>query len=1038
MRGIRTQGHDLAADELAGLQGIEMFDEAEVEQNIELQLEKRLGIDPKQILLGVQRESPLGFQPDLEMIQRMVRTTRMDIARLPNRSSTLEQVRARDELLIKMKFLNDMLAAKLSPIALPPKPAPPPPVAAAAAAARPAPKLPPVNVSLICPICKAHFQGQSKPTTKQYNLHLSSCLRQSKSGGGGKESDSEDDDGDGTGEEEEEGEEAKLAVAVEDDDYEVFAYETRMRAYNKRLAKWIGTYDEENGDSVREAERAFKHCDGDDSEEEAEEEEDDAPIEEPLHQVAPGLHCPVRLFTRLLPHQKEALPWLASHFDNDTGCILGDEMGLGKSCQTIAFLASLKASGKLDNPVLLVAPLTTLSQWTEELHNWHPAFKVVCLHESFGKGRAANAGKIAKQAFAPSNHHKSSDVLLITYQGLQNHCEALVRLNWSMVVLDEAHLIKNPDAKITITCKRLNTVHRLALTGSPIQNRLHELWSLFDFVAPRKLGTLPTFEFCFVEPIRVGGMFGATNVQVMAAFEQAKALRQSVTPHMLRRTKKQVATWLPEKTERVLFCKLTPPQREAYVEYIESDYVRNLTSSDYGVSGKSKSSGKAWKAITTLRKICNHPDLIAHHPPYRRRRSDGNEEDDEEEEEVRDFDLAKSSKMQVLVKILTEWRQHGDKVLVFCQGTKMLSVLEAFAEDRAWPSLRMDGSTPAKQRQRLIHRFNHGPVQSTFLFLLTTRVGGIGINLTGANKVIIFDPDWNPSTDSQARERAWRLGQTRPVTVYRLIVSGTIEEKIYHRQIFKQFLTNKVLDNPSQRRFFKESDLKDLFTLTEGDGGGGNRLTDTASSFYQDKQEKERNEDEDGSAGADNAILKRLFHQDDDVFQEAFKQDVVESASKSQSERLLQEQFAKDAARRARKRFFAEEQAEIGRSKLAVNVPTYTGSNGPPPAAQSLLERMRRGASPQPGAAASTATATTGGDENPRHLRVFKRIKAFLAAKLDFQATSDELLAVGKQVMGEDPNGPAVFRELLRDLATFNEQTKKWKLKPKFQRLTSN
>ena len=179
-----------------------------------------------------------------------------------------------------------------------------------------------------------------------------------------------------------------------------------------------------------------------------------------------------------------------------------------------------------------------------------------------------------------------------------------------------------------------------------------------------------------------------------------------------------------------------------------------------------------------------------------------------------------STKMQLLSKILPLWRDQGHRVLLFSQTKQMLDILESFLQTLRMTYKRMDGDSNIKSRMSKIDEFNRN--ERIFCFLLTTRVGGLGVNLTGANRVIIYDPDWNPSTDLQARERSWRIGQKRDVVIYRLLVSGTIEEKIYHRQIFKQFLTNKVLKNPEHRRFFKTKDLEDLFTLGDDLGGHGN------------------------------------------------------------------------------------------------------------------------------------------------------------------------------------------------------------------------
>jgi DNA excision repair protein ERCC-6 len=383
-------------------------------------------------------------------------------------------------------------------------------------------------------------------------------------------------------------------------------------------------------------------------------------------------------------------------------------------------------------------------------------------------------------------------VLVTTYNGLQTYAEDLLGIQWNYAVLDEGHKIRNPNADVTVTCKELNTPNRIILSGTPVQNNLSELWSLFDFIYPMRLGTLVNFRTQFEVPIRQGGYAGATNLQVMTAEKCAETLKETISQYLLQRLKVDVAADLPEKTEQVLFCKLAPAQLGAYERFLKSDEVTAILSrrrqSLYG--------------IDILRKICNHPDLLD--PMLKGKLG---------------YDWGspkKSGKLQVVGALLKMWKRFGHKTLLFSQGKLMLNIIEAYLrKSNGITFVRMDGETAIDQRQILIDRFNNDP--DIDVFLLTTRTGGLGVNLTGADRIIIFDPDWNPSTDMQARERAWRLGQTKPVSIYRLMTSGTIEEKIYHRQIFKQFMTNKVLKDPKQRTAFDISDLYDLFTLGPGE-----------------------------------------------------------------------------------------------------------------------------------------------------------------------------------------------------------------------------
>uniref|UniRef100_S4RUA7 Excision repair cross-complementation group 6 n=1 Tax=Petromyzon marinus TaxID=7757 RepID=S4RUA7_PETMA len=329
---------------------------------------------------------------------------------------------------------------------------------------------------------------------------------------------------------------------------------------------------------------------------------------------------------------------------------------------------------------------------------------------------------------------------------------------------------------VALFLAQFRTPHRIILSGSPVQNNLKELWSLFDFVFPGKLGTLPVFMEQFSVPITQGGYSNASDVQVQTAYKCACVLRDTIKPFLLRRMKADVKVnlALPDKNEQV------------------------------------------FTALITLRKICNHPDLLT---------GGLNAEDDELAPSGFGY-WRRSGKLLVVEALLRMWRRQGHRVLLFTQSRQMLDILEKFVQGEGYSYMKMDGTTSIATRQPLIDKFNKD--ESMFMFLLTTHVGGIGVNLTGANRVIIFDPDWNPSTDTQARERAWRIGQLRQVTIYRLVSAGTIEEKIYHRQIFKQFLTNRVLKDPRQQRFFKANDLFELFALTDPDSSQG---TETSALF---------------------------------------------------------------------------------------------------------------------------------------------------------------------------------------------------------------
>ena len=545
----------------------------------------------------------------------------------------------------------------------------------------------------------------------------------------------------------------------------------------------------------------------------------------PDTEVEGGYRIPGDIYPSLFDYQKTGVQWLWELYSQQVGGIVGDEMGLGKTIQIIAFLAGVHYSKKLTKPIIVVAPATVMKQWVNEFHTWWPPFRVSILHTS-GSGMI-DVGRESRQedelmSAAPrtisnkplTKAQKSAKkivdrvvqeghVLVTTYSGLQTYAELLIPINWEYAVLDEGHKIRNPNTAITIYCKELRTANRIILSGTPMQNNLVELWSLFDFVFPMRLGTLVNFRQQFEFPIRQGGYANASNLQVQTAMQCAETLKETISPYLLQRFKADVASDLPRKSEQVLFCKLTKFQRDTYEDFLASDDLKAI------IDGKRQ----VLYGVDILRKICNHPDLRDHKtlsvkPGYIYGSG------------------AKSGKMQVVKALLELWKEQGNKTLLFAQHRIMLDILERFIGSiGGFNHRRMDGTTPIHARQGLVDEFNNNP--TAHVFLLTTKVGGLGINLTGANRVIIYDPDWNPSTDVQARERAWRLGQKREVMIYRLMTAGTIEEKIYHRQLFKQFLINKILRDPKQRQTFQMKDLHDLFTL----GGADEPATETSTLF---------------------------------------------------------------------------------------------------------------------------------------------------------------------------------------------------------------
>ncbi|KAL0084706.1 SNF2 family N-terminal domain-containing protein [Phycomyces blakesleeanus] len=699
------------------------------------------------------------------------------------------------------------------------------------------------------------------------------------------------------------------------------------------------------------------------------------------------MRVPGELWNVLFDYQKTCIRWLWELHCQEVGGIIGDEMGLGKTVQIIAFLSGLYYS-KLLGPgkaSIIVCPATVMKQWIQEFHQWWSPARVAILHSSGSGLRLSDPNNIdfevneddlyyeemeddyesdrrgqkskyqkskgrsnllftktGKNAAAMVDRFiKSGGILITTYSGVQTYREILLKHKWGYVVLDEGHQIKNPDSETTLACKQFKTPHRIILSGTPIQNNLKELWSLFDFIFPGRLGTLPVFQSQFSVPIRIGGYANATNVQVQTAYKCACMLRDLINPYLLRRMKVDVAQDLPKKSEQVLFCKLTKPQRQSYVQFIHSDDMDSIL----------EHRRQVLYGIDIVRKICNHPDIIdiskaKSNPSY--------------------GDPEKSGKMVVVRALLNLWKTEKHRVLLFSQTRQMLDIIELMVKSLGYNYRRMDGTTPVPHRMALVHEFNTN--EDIYVFLLTTKVGGLGLNLTGADRVILYDPDWNPSTDIQARERAWRLGQKKDVTIYRLITSGTIEEKIYHRQIYKQFLTNKILKDPKQRRFFDASNLKSLFTLGAEDdtstetgrlfkGTEIHNKDDQPGSSSKNKKKRSKNDDDNrqlkslsGVSGVENyngekKDKKKRNHEaseEDGVLQSLFDMTGIQSALKHdqimdstshddlfvEREATLIAEKAADALKESRKR---RRMADIG-------TPTWTGRSGTVGAPRHIIE----------------------------------------------------------------------------------------------------
>ena len=536
-----------------------------------------------------------------------------------------------------------------------------------------------------------------------------------------------------------------------------------------------------------------------------------------------GLALPVEVWNLLFPHQQVAIQWLFELYTLGVGGILADEMGLGKTIEMSVFIGALHYSKILSGVALIVCPATVLAQWLKELQYWVPCVSVYVLHQSFEKNLRAR--ELLQRA------SRENGIVLTTYATLQKHSDLITSLRrLDCVFLDEGHAIRNPDILTAKVCHKLPTVHRIISTGTPIQNSLQELWGLFHFVHPHLLGTITTFNSIFHDPIRRGSSPKATRHDVRDAYEFSKQLKARIAPFFLRRLKEEVDMHLLGKTEDILYVKLTDDQLEEYRAILASRKLREdiqahknlhfLTKRVGRYDPSAARSAQLFRAIIFLRKICNHAWLVKEKIPS-------------VTSETWKKCIEGSAKLQVLLDFLVQWRVSGDKAVVYSQSLAILDLIEqciacmnAAGENKPIRYVRIDGETTIAHRSGLISALNHDP--NVHLGLLTTRVGGLGINLTGCSKVVLFDPDWNPIIDIQARERVWRFGQQKDVAIYRFITLGTIEEKIYHRQLHKLFTMQSVLSKESvnfaDMLKFTPEEVTGLFTLSaEYQNGAGPR-----------------------------------------------------------------------------------------------------------------------------------------------------------------------------------------------------------------------
>ena len=469
-------------------------------------------------------------------------------------------------------------------------------------------------------------------------------------------------------------------------------------------------------------------------------------------------------------YQKDGCNWLSFLREYGLAGILADDMGLGKTIQTLALLLSHHKK-KQRQPSLVVAPTSVVYNWMSEAEKFTPTLDTALF---LGRDRGELLDMLERK-----NGSKPS-VIFTTYGILRRDYETLKNIQFEYVILDEAQNIKNPESVGAIAAKSLTAFHRLALSGTPVENRLKELWSLFDFLMPEFLSGYKEFNENFERPIE-SGVDGA-----------GQKLRKIVHPFILRRLKSQVETELPDRTDIVQICELDDEQRALYLEVL--DECRQKVFSEIASRGIGRSQISVLAALLRLRQVCCDPRLL-------KNRENGQERSQ-----------AASTKLACLMEMMSEIIDEGHKILVFSQFVEMLTLIRGELEKAGYVYEYLDGQTPAQERLEKVNRFNAD--DKIPIFLISLKAGGTGLNLTGADYVIHYDPWWNPAVENQATDRAHRIGQTRHVFNYKLITRSTVEEKILALQRKKKELANLVIggDEGVAKELTKE-DLEFLFSF---------------------------------------------------------------------------------------------------------------------------------------------------------------------------------------------------------------------------------
>ena len=569
-----------------------------------------------------------------------------------------------------------------------------------------------------------------------------------------------------------------------------------------------------------------------------------------LEPCAPYIDIPLPYSLGLIPapiaqwlreYQVRGAEFLHELFVYQKGGLLGDDMGLGKTVQVIAFLSAAygKTGDERDGKrmrkmrrskvyegwyprTLIVCPGGLMSNWLDEFNRWG------WWHVDIYHG--ATAAKEAALVAAQAGH---TEIMITTYHTYRASKAAINLIPWDCVVADECHQIKERISETAQAMNEVNCLCRIGLTGTPLQNKYEELWTLLNWTNPGRFGPVSTWKASICEPLKQGQSHNATVYELSRARKTAKKLVENLLPRFfLRRMKTVIKDQLPKKSDRVVFCPLTPTQAMAYENFLDSDIVQCIKHSGdmcscnsgkkagwcchmYVDDGETKWQNWVFPAIQNLQKISNHLAILIP------------QSSDMHEKQAKDLEMLRIAlpdmwkdlyrerdsilnyanvdfcgKWKIMKKLLKYWNDEGgNKVLVFSHSVRLLKMLRMLFNHTSYTVSYLDGSMKYEDRYAAVSDFNHDPSQ--FVFLISTRAGGVGLNITSANKVIVVDPNWNPSYDLQAQDRAYRIGQTRDVEVFRLVSQGTLEEIVYARQIYKQQQANIGYNASSERRYFQ-------------------------------------------------------------------------------------------------------------------------------------------------------------------------------------------------------------------------------------------